>query len=89
MDYIILDLGSDVNILKRHTWESMGKMRLDMSPIQPRLANQSKVLPIGQLTQVPVEVEGLRTCANFEVFDIFDDINPYLALFRIGSMIDN
>ena len=25
MDYIILDLGSDVNILMWHTWERMGK----------------------------------------------------------------
>ena len=25
MDYIILDLGCDVNILTRDTWESMGK----------------------------------------------------------------
>ena len=34
MDYIILDLGSDINILMRKTWESMGKSRLDWSPIQ-------------------------------------------------------
>ena len=25
MDYIILELGSDVNILTRKTWENMGK----------------------------------------------------------------
>ena len=47
MDYIILDLGSDVNILMRQTWESMGKPPLDWSPIQLHLANQVKVLPIG------------------------------------------
>ena len=47
MDYIILDLGFDVNILVRQTWKSMGKSRLEWSPIQLRLANQSKVLPIG------------------------------------------
>ena len=29
MDYIILDLGSDINILTWQTWESMGKLRLD------------------------------------------------------------
>ena len=29
MDYIILDLGSNVNILTRQTWESMGKPHLD------------------------------------------------------------
>ena len=33
MDYIILDMGFDVNILTIHTWESMGKPRLDWSPI--------------------------------------------------------
>ena len=33
MDYIILDLASDVNILTFQTWESMGKPHLDWSPI--------------------------------------------------------
>ena len=35
MDYIILDLISNVNILMRQTWESMGKPHLDWSPVQP------------------------------------------------------
>ena len=46
MDYIIMDLGSDVNILTKHTWESIGKPRLAWSPVQMRLSNQSKVFPI-------------------------------------------
>ena len=46
MDYIILDLGYDVNILTRQTWESMDKSRLDWSPIHLRLEYQLKVLPI-------------------------------------------
>ena len=47
MDYIILDMGYDVNILMQQTWESMGKPHLDRSPVQSRLANKAKVLPIG------------------------------------------
>ena len=39
MDYIILDLGFDVNILTRQTWESMGKPWLDWSHIQLKLEN--------------------------------------------------
>ena len=39
MDYISLEMGSDVNILIRHRWESMGKLKLDWSPIQFMLAN--------------------------------------------------
>ena len=33
MDYIILDLGYDVNILTRKTCESMGNPHLDWSPL--------------------------------------------------------
>ena len=33
MDYIILDLGSNVNILLRRTWESMGNPCLDWPPV--------------------------------------------------------
>lgn len=31
---VMLDLGSDVNILPKKTWESMGKPKLVYSPIQ-------------------------------------------------------
>ena len=83
MDYVILDLGFDVNILTRQTWESMGKLQLDWYPIQIRIANQLKVLPIVRMNQVPVEVESLRTYAYFEVIDIVNDTNPYPALLGI------
>ena len=89
MEYIILDIGSDVNILMRQTWGSMGKPHLDWSLVQLRLANQSKVLPIGRLSQVHVDIEGLRTFADFEVINIVDDMNPYLALLGIYWDIDN
>ena len=88
MDYIIL-LGSDVNIITRQTWESMGKLWLEWYPIQLRLANQSKVLPIGRMTQVPIEVEGLRTYVGFEVIDIVDDTSLYPALLGIDWETDN
>ena len=51
--------------------------------------NQSKVLPIGILNQVHVEVEGLRTYAEFQVIDIVNDTNPYPALLRIDWEIEN
>ena len=46
MDYIILYLVFDVNILSRKTWESMGNLRLVWSIVHLRLSNQSKVLPL-------------------------------------------
>ena len=45
--------------------------------------NQLKVLPIGKLTQVLVEVGGLRTYVDFEVINIVDDTNTYPALLGI------
>ena len=38
MDFIILDLGLDVNILTKQTWENMGNPNLVRSHIQLRLA---------------------------------------------------
>jgi len=34
MDQVILDLGSDANILLKQTWEHMGRPTLQWSPIQ-------------------------------------------------------
>ena len=89
MDYIILDFGLDVNILRRKTWEIMNNLWLDLCPIQLKLANHSKVLPIGRLNQVLVEFKGLRTYTDFKVIDIVDDTNPYPALLGIDWEIDN
>ena len=67
----------------------MGKPRLDWSPVQLRLVNQAKVLPIGRLSQVPIDIEGLQTFAEFEVINIIDNMNPYPALLGIYWAIDN
>ena len=48
-----------------------------------------KVLPIGRLSQVPIDIEGLHTFAYFEVINIVDDTNPYPALLGIDWAIDN
>ena len=45
MTDIILDLGSEFNVLTKQTWEQMGKPTLEWSPIQLRLANQQKIVP--------------------------------------------
>ena len=67
----------------------MGKPRLNWSPVHLRISNQVKVLPIGRLIQVPIDIEGLHTFADFEVIDIVDDTNPYPTLLGIDWAIDN
>ena len=50
MDEVILDLGSEVNVLTKQTWELMGKPKLRYSPIQLRL---------GRLSNVLVDIDGV------------------------------
>ena len=89
MTDIILDLGLEVNVLTKQTWEQMRKPILEWSPIQLRLANQQKVVPLGRLPGVPVYIDGVSTLVDFEVIDINDDSNPYLALLGIEWGIEN
>ena len=83
MTDVILDLGSEVNALTKHTWEQMGKPTLEWSPIQLRLANQQKIVPLGRFPNVLVDIDGICTVAYFEVIEIIDDSNPYPALLGI------
>ena len=89
MTDIILDLGLEVNVLTKQTWEKMGKPTLDWSSIQLRLANQQKIVPLGWFPNVPVDIDGVCTVADFEVIAIIDDNNPYLALLGIEWAMAN
>ena len=46
MDEVILDLGSDANILSKKTRQRMGEHKLDWSTIQLWMANQQKIIPL-------------------------------------------
>ena len=50
------------------------------SPIQLKLANQHRVVPIGILKRIIVDLDGVRTMADFEVIDIIDNTSPYPSL---------
>ena len=88
MDQVILDLGSDVNTLPKQTWERMGRLMLQWSPIQRRMANQQKIIPMGRLYGVAVDIEGKSDLANFEVIKNANDNNPYPKLLRIDWAFD-
>jgi len=79
----MFDLGFDVNILPRKTWEALGRPRLTYSPIQLRMANQYYIVPIGRLEEFKVNVVGVKTYTNFEFIDIMGDKYPYPALLGI------
>jgi hypothetical protein len=82
-DYVVLDLGSKVNVMTKQTWTLMGKPKLIYSPIRLRMANKQVVSPFGRLEHVPVDIDGVRTFVDFEVIEIVDDSFPYPALLGI------
>ena len=67
----------------------MGKTTLDWSPIQLRLSNHQKIVPLGRFPNVPVDIDGICTVADFEVIEIIDNNNPYPALLGIEWAMAN
>ncbi len=67
MDQVILDLGSDANVLSKQTWERMGRPTLQWSLIQLRMENQQKIIPMGCLEGVTIDIEGMSTLVDFQV----------------------
>jgi len=89
MEQIVLDIGFDVNVLTKQTWEAMGKPTLQWSPVQLRMANQVKLIPLGRFPRVPSDLDGVRFVAKFEVIEIVDENNPYLTLLGIEWDLNN
>jgi len=89
MDYVVLDLGSKVNVMTKQTWALMGKPKLIYSHIRLMMANQQAMIPFGRLEHVHVDIDGVRTFADFEVIDIVDDSCPYPALLGIDWAFEN
>jgi hypothetical protein len=67
----------------------MGEPQLGYSPIQLKLENQHRVVPIGRLKGIPVDLDGVRTMADFEVIDIVDNTSPYPSLLGLDWDFDN
>jgi hypothetical protein len=89
MGDIILDLGSEVNVLPKKTWQCMGEPTLGYSLVQLKLANQHRVLAIGRLKGVTVDLDGVHTEADFEVIEIVDGTTPYPALLGMDWAFGN
>jgi hypothetical protein len=47
------------------------------------------VLPIGRLKGVTLDLDGVRTMADFEVIEIVDGTTPYPTLLRFDWVFDN
>jgi hypothetical protein len=67
----------------------MGKHKLVWSHVQLRLVNQHKIVSIGHLTGVLVNIDGVHNMEEFEVIEIMDDSQPYPTLMGLELDFDN
>jgi hypothetical protein len=58
----------------------MGEPTLGYSPIQLKLANQHRVLPIGRIKGVTIDLDGVHIMVDFEVIEIVYGTTPYQKL---------
>jgi hypothetical protein len=66
MREIILDLGSEINVLPKKTWKCMWDPTLGYSHVQLKLANQHRVMPIVRLKGVTIDLDGVCTRQNLK-----------------------
>ena len=77
---VVLDFGSQVNIMTRDTWEQLGRPRLNESGIYLKLADQGLIEPIGVWWNVDTTIKGISTKVNFEIIDPKEGSSSFLAL---------
>jgi len=89
MGDIILDLGSEVNVLPKKTWKCMGEPTLGYSPVQLKMENQHRVLRIGIIKGVIIDIGEVHTKEDFEFIEIVDDTTLYPTLLCLDWKFDN
>ena len=66
---VVLDFGSQVNIMTRDTWEQMGRPRLYESGIYLKLDDQGLIEPIGFWKHVDTTIKGISNKVDLEIID--------------------
>ena len=66
----------------------MGESKLEWSTIQLRMENQQKIIPLGRLPKIMLDITGIKVQADFEVIEIMEDADPYPALLGLDWAID-
>jgi hypothetical protein len=67
----------------------MVKPKLIWSHVQLMLANQHKIVLIGRLLGVNVNIDGVHSIIDFQVIEIVDGSNPYPKLLGLDWVFDN
>ena len=75
-----IDSGSSVNLMNADTMEEIGLTTMTTTPIILRMADQSRVKPLGILKQVLTTIGGIDFRIDYIVFKITESISSYPIL---------
>ena len=67
----------------------MGKTTLGWSLVQLQLANKAKVHPIGRVSNLVFDIEGMKTRVEFDMIEVVGDGGSYRTLLGIGWVSDH
>ena len=77
---VFLDGGSGVNILAESEFLKMKNARLEPAPFQVRMADQSRVQPIGMLRKQSLIIQGLQFPVKFVILRMKENLKAYSML---------
>lgn len=78
---VVVDFGSQVNILPCETWISMGRQNLHRTTNYLKPADQIFIEPIGTIRKVKISIMGILMTIDFKVINLVDSIPTYLVVF--------
>jgi hypothetical protein len=75
-----ISIDPGVNLMNQETMDEIGLTNMISTPIILRMADQSKVKPLGILKQVPTLVDGIEYKIDYIIFKITESISSYPIL---------
>jgi hypothetical protein len=72
-----VDSGSRVNLMNVDTMEELGLTSMTTTPIILRMADQSRVKPLGMLSQLLTTISGIDYKIDYVVFKVSESISTY------------
>ena len=81
---VVLDFGSQVNILTKDTWEKLGRPQLVKSDYYLKLVDQGLIEPLGLCRNVETTIMGISTRTDFKVIEPREGRKSYPSLVSHG-----
>ena len=92
--HCLVDGGSGVNIMSKFTLHKLGLKSSGPSHVSMDLANQTRIMPVGQILGLHVTIGGEFYTLDFQILDLPDDGRSYPLLLgrpwlhKAGAIID-